>query len=256
MNVPRISWRQLVLKTRASGQLGHLFGSRTFGKAGVSISFSDPESDDDHHGAGQERNAPAPSMKASGQVELNTRKSHVGDDEADRRAELRERAVDGALLAGAFSVASSAAPLHSPPRAEAWAKRMTRAGPAPRRTSRARARSGRQPIRKVAMPMVSSEATRVPLRPNLSPKWPKRIDPSGRAMKATPKTANELSSATVVARHSGRTAPGRRARLRSRRRRSHKNSMDVPIRLATITRPREFTGAGRRFLVTGAGCGH
>ena len=47
------------------------------------------------------------------------------------------------------------------------------------------------------MPMVSSEATRVPLRPILSPKWPKTMEPSGRATKATPKTAKELSSAVV-----------------------------------------------------------
>ena len=47
------------------------------------------------------------------------------------------------------------------------------------------------------MPMVSSEATRVPLRPNLSPKWPKTMDPSGRATNATPKTAKELSSWVV-----------------------------------------------------------
>ena len=101
------------------------------------------------------------------------------------------------LLAGAFSVASKAAPLHSPPRARPWAKRMTtrRAGAQkPQPGTRA---VGRQPIRKVAMPMVSSDATRVPLRPNLSPKWPKTMDPSGRAMNATPKTAKELSSWVV-----------------------------------------------------------
>ena len=47
------------------------------------------------------------------------------------------------------------------------------------------------------MPMVSSEATSVALRPNLSPKWPKTMEPSGRATKATPKTAKELSSWVV-----------------------------------------------------------
>ena len=52
-------------------------------------------------------------------------------------------------------------------------------------------------MRKVAIPMVSSDATRVPLRPNLSPKWPKMMDPSGRAMNATPNTAKELSSWVV-----------------------------------------------------------
>ncbi len=56
---------------------------------------------------------------------------------------------------------------------------------------------GRQPISTVAMPMVSSEATSVPLRPTRSPKCPKRMDPMGRAMNATPNTANDASCATV-----------------------------------------------------------
>ncbi len=47
--------------------------------------------------------------------------------------------------------------------------------------------------------MVSSEAISVPLRLTRSPKWPNRIDPSGRPMKAAPKTANELSSAVAGA---------------------------------------------------------
>jgi hypothetical protein len=47
------------------------------------------------------------------------------------------------------------------------------------------------------MPIVSSDATRVPLRPILSPKWPKMIEPIGRATNAAPKAANELSSAVV-----------------------------------------------------------
>ena len=50
---------------------------------------------------------------------------------------------------------------------------------------------------KVAMPIVSSEATRVALRPNLSPKWPKMTAPIGRATIAAPKTANEESSEVV-----------------------------------------------------------
>ncbi|BAS13304.1 hypothetical protein AHiyo8_16070 [Arthrobacter sp. Hiyo8] len=56
---------------------------------------------------------------------------------------------------------------------------------------------GRQPIRNVAIPMVRRDATRVPLRPNLSPKWPKTMEPSGRATKATPNTAKELNSWVV-----------------------------------------------------------
>lgn len=47
------------------------------------------------------------------------------------------------------------------------------------------------------MPMVSSEATRVALRPARSPKWPKSTEPTGRATKATPKVASEASNAPV-----------------------------------------------------------
>ncbi len=49
----------------------------------------------------------------------------------------------------------------------------------------------------VAMPMVSSEPTRVAFRPTRSPKCPNRIEPSGRATKASPKVASEASSAVV-----------------------------------------------------------
>ena len=39
MKVPRISWRQLVLKTRPSGSLATSLDSMTLVKAGVSISL-------------------------------------------------------------------------------------------------------------------------------------------------------------------------------------------------------------------------
>ena len=72
------------------------------------------------------------------------------------------------LLAGAFSVASSAAPDHSPPRARPWAKRSS-TSISGASTTKEPVAAGRKPIRNVAMPMVSREATRVPLRPILSP---------------------------------------------------------------------------------------
>ena len=56
---------------------------------------------------------------------------------------------------------------------------------------------GRQPMSTVATPIVSSEATSVVLRPMRSPKWPKMIDPIGRAMNATPKTAKEARRAVA-----------------------------------------------------------
>ena len=43
----------------------------------------------------------------------------------------------------------------------------------------------------VEIPMVRRAATRVALRPTRSPKWPKRAEPKGRAMKAMAKVARE-----------------------------------------------------------------
>ena len=56
---------------------------------------------------------------------------------------------------------------------------------------------GREPISTVAMPIVSSDATSVCVRPNRSPKWPKSTDPMGRAKNATPNTASDWSCATA-----------------------------------------------------------
>ena len=47
------------------------------------------------------------------------------------------------------------------------------------------------------MPIVSSEPTRVALRPIRSPKWPNNTEPIGRATNARPKVASEASSAVV-----------------------------------------------------------
>ncbi|GAA0999134.1 hypothetical protein GCM10009563_24310 [Subtercola frigoramans] len=99
------------------------------------------------------------------------------------------------MPAGAFSVASSAAPLHSPPRPRPWAKRMTVSRMGAQRPIEAYV--GRNPMSTVAMPMVRSDATRVFLRPIRSPKCPKMIEPMGRATNATPKTANEVSRPTL-----------------------------------------------------------
>ncbi len=56
---------------------------------------------------------------------------------------------------------------------------------------------GRDPMSTVAMYIVSSDATRVRVRPNRSPKWPKSTDPTGRAKNATPNTASDWSCATA-----------------------------------------------------------
>ncbi|MNC62311.1 hypothetical protein D3C75_1123230 [compost metagenome] len=50
----------------------------------------------------------------------------------------------------------------------------------------------------VDSPMVIRAATRVALRPTLSPKWPKTTAPTGRAKKAMEKVAKDDSMAVVA----------------------------------------------------------
>ncbi len=85
------------------------------------------------------------------------------------------------------------APDHSPPKPKPWQKRKM-----VKRTGANKPiciKVGSKPIRKVAIPMVKREPTKVALRPIPSPKCPKRIEPMGRATKATPKVAIEAKSA-------------------------------------------------------------
>jgi len=56
---------------------------------------------------------------------------------------------------------------------------------------------GSSPIATVETPIVSSAATKVVFRPMRSPKCPKSAEPIGRARKAIPKVASELSIADV-----------------------------------------------------------
>ena len=99
------------------------------------------------------------------------------------------------LPAGAFSVATSAAPDHSPPSANPCASRSTSRNTAAQTPISFTV--GSRPITKVAIPIVSSEVTRVALRPNRSPKWPNTTAPRGRATIAAPKTAKDASSDVV-----------------------------------------------------------
>ena len=68
-----------------------------------------PEADDHHHGREEERHAPAPREEVGGPLagalgvgeqEVDREEHRVGDDEAERCAELREGAVPGALAGG------------------------------------------------------------------------------------------------------------------------------------------------------------
>ena len=97
------------------------------------------------------------------------------------------------LPGGAFSTASSTAPPHSPPRPSPWPKRHNEssAGAA----TPIDAYVGSAPIATVEMPIVSSAATSVALRPMRSPKWPNRAEPIGRATNAIANVASEASVA-------------------------------------------------------------
>ena len=112
------------------------------------------------------------------------------------------------LPCGAFSVASSAAPLHSPPRPRPWQNRSSTSTAGAAKAQPGVEAAGIRPIRTVAIPIVSSEATSVVLRPIRSPKWPNSTEPTGRATKATPNTANDDRSCVVGSSAFGKNRAG------------------------------------------------
>ena len=93
------------------------------------------------------------------------------------------------LPSGAFSVANSTAPDHSPPKPK----------PCPKRHNANSngaiipicAYVGSKPIQTVEIPMVNNAATKVALRPIRSPKCPNNAAPIGRAIKAIAKVASD-----------------------------------------------------------------
>jgi hypothetical protein len=66
-------------------------------------------------------------------------------------------------------------------------------------------------MRNVAIPMVSKEPTRVAFRPIRSPKWPKTIEPRGRATNARPNVANDARSPMVGSSFFGKNKYGKTA---------------------------------------------
>ncbi|MCP9972349.1 hypothetical protein LUX57_50720 [Actinomadura madurae] len=56
---------------------------------------------------------------------------------------------------------------------------------------------GSRPMRKVAPPITTVEATSIGLRPYRSPKWPATAPPTGRATNPTAKVENEASVEAV-----------------------------------------------------------
>ena len=97
--------------------------------------------------------------------------------------------------AGAFSVATSAAPDHSPASPRPWQARHTHRSTTERGPSASY--PGRRPTQNVAMPISSKAATRVFFRPKRSPKWPNRRLPKGRARKLTEKVTKARSVAST-----------------------------------------------------------
>jgi hypothetical protein len=117
--------------------------------------------------------------------------------EPDRRTQLREHPVPGALAGrrvldreqhGPAPFAAQAQPLSEPAQRQQQAARRCR----PAHTSAA-TRSAT-----VDRPIVSSAATSVALRPTRSPKWPNKADPTGRAKNASAKVASDCSIVAVA----------------------------------------------------------
>src|SRR5207237_5103337 len=96
---------------------------------------------------------------------------------------------------GAFSIASRTAPPHSPPSPRPWPKRQIASSSGAARPIVAYV--GSVPIATVEIPIVSSAATSVVLRPMRSPKWPKTAEPIGRATKAIAKVASDARTAVA-----------------------------------------------------------
>lgn len=105
---------------------------------------------------------------------------------------------------GAFSMPKREAPPHSPPAAKPWTRRSATSitGAATPTVSYA----GRQPIRNVLPPMISSVSTSMALRPIRSPKWPITMPPSGRATNPLPNAAKATRVPTVRSKLGKKTA--------------------------------------------------
>ena len=130
----------------------------------------------------------------------------AGEEEADRRAELREHAVPGALAGRRVLDRQQhrAAPLAA--EAEALAEAAEREQQRRRDADGAVGRQQRQ-SRPSRCPIVSSAATSVVLRPMRSPKWPKSAEPIGRARNAIANVASEASVAEAGS-DAGKEQPG------------------------------------------------
>ncbi len=61
----------------------------------------------------------------------------------------------------------------------------------------------------VAMPIMTSAVTSALLRPDLSPKWPKIMPPTGRAKKPTANVLNDASVATSGGRSPEKNSVGK-----------------------------------------------
>ena len=133
------------------------------------------------------------------------------------------------------SIDSSTEPPHSPPTPMPWKTRSTTS-----RIGAARpigAWPGSTPMRRVAMPMISSVTTRVALRPTRSPTWPKMAAPTGRAAKPTNWVAERQQDADERGVAGKKTCGKTKAAAVPYRKKSY-HSMVVPTVLATTARAR------------------
>ena len=121
---------------------------------------------------------------------------------------------------GAFSVAISAAPPHSPPSPTPCRKRN--AASSQGASTPAVAYPGSAPIRVVARPIISMVATSADLRPTRSPKCPNRNDADGPREKGDAEGEIGVERLRLAARTWGRTSARTPARRRCRKCRSRR----------------------------------
>ena len=169
--VARTSGRQAVRNTRAIGTAATRSSSITFWKAGDSMSFSRTHRPTTTSAAESRNGRRQPQLMNCSSVictlsSTNSRFERMNPIGAPSCGKVPYRAR---LPGGAFSVASSAAPDHSPPRPMPWQKRSSTRIAGARRENPGVEAVGSTPMRKVATPITSRLATSVVLRPTRSP---------------------------------------------------------------------------------------
>src|SRR5699024_4659682 len=101
----------------------------------------------------------------------------------------------------------------------------------------------------VTIPVSRNVKSRSGLRPILSPKWPSRMPPSGRATKPTAKLERESSAETAVFSLGKKSSPNTRAERVPKTKKSYYSSTDPMVLAATAARAVLGAAVGRDLVV-------